>query len=52
MAHDAGCEVIVWTANQQRDWKRLLRAQVDGIITDAPAALLEFLREKGLRALQ
>ncbi|MGO4883612.1 MAG: glycerophosphodiester phosphodiesterase family protein [Bryobacteraceae bacterium] len=42
-AHAAGLEVVVWTANHPRDWKRLIRAQVDGIITDDPAALVSYL---------
>jgi len=49
-AHAAGLEVVVWTANRPRDWKRLVRAHVDGIITDDPAALLDYLETAGLRA--
>jgi glycerophosphoryl diester phosphodiesterase len=37
--------VIAWTANRPRDWRRLIAAEVDGIITDDPEALLEYLRE-------
>lgn len=48
-AHTAGFEVIAWTANRPRDWKRLIAAQVDGIITDNPAALVAYLKERGLR---
>jgi glycerophosphoryl diester phosphodiesterase len=48
-AHDAGVRVIPWTANQPRHWKRLIRAGVDGIITDRPAALIGELKEWGLR---
>jgi glycerophosphoryl diester phosphodiesterase len=44
-AHAAGLEVIAWTANRPRDWRRLIAAEVDGIITDDPEALLEYLRE-------
>ena len=43
-AHAAGLEVIVWTANRPRDWKRLVAAQVDGIITDDPEVLLAYLK--------
>lgn len=39
-AHDAGIRVIAWTANRPRDWDRLIRAGVDGIITDDPAGLM------------
>ena len=44
-AHAAGLEVIAWTANRPRDWRRLIAAEVDGITTDDPEALLEYLRE-------
>ena len=48
-AHEAGLEVVVWTANRPRDWKRLLAAEVDAIITDNPEALLAVLRMAGAR---
>jgi glycerophosphoryl diester phosphodiesterase len=48
-AHAAGLEVVAWTANHPRDWRRLIAAQVDAIITDNPEALIVYLREKGLR---
>jgi len=48
-AHAAGLEVVAWTANRPRDWRRLIAAQVDAIITDNPEALLAYLREIGLR---
>jgi glycerophosphoryl diester phosphodiesterase len=48
-AHDADLEVVAWTANRPRDWRRLIAAQVDAIVTDNPAALLAYLREIGLR---
>jgi len=43
-AHDAGLRVIPWTANTAEDWKRLIDAGVDGIITDDPAGLIGYLR--------
>jgi glycerophosphoryl diester phosphodiesterase len=49
-AHDAGIQIVPWTANRPRDWRRLIRAGVDGIITDDPAALIGYLRAAGLRA--
>jgi len=49
LAHAAGLQVLAWTANRPRDWKRLVAAQVDGIITDNPASLLQHLRDHGLR---
>jgi glycerophosphoryl diester phosphodiesterase len=42
-AHGAGLQVIAWTANRPRDWKRLIAAKVDAIITDNPEALLAYL---------
>ena len=43
-AHEAGLQVITWTANSVEDWKRLIAAGVDGIITDDPAGLIAHLR--------
>jgi glycerophosphoryl diester phosphodiesterase len=43
-SHQAGLRVIPWTANTLADWKRLIAAGVDGIITDDPAALIAYLR--------
>lgn len=47
-AHKAGLQVVPWTANQPSDWDRLIAAEVDAIITDDPAALVAYLRGKGL----
>lgn len=44
-----GLRVVPWTANTRKAWEALVAAGVDGIITDDPAALAAFLREKGLR---
>jgi glycerophosphoryl diester phosphodiesterase len=48
-AHQAGLQVIPWTANTSEDWDRLIHAGVDGIITDDPAALIDYLKKKKLR---
>ena len=48
-AHAAGLQVVPWTANTAEEWERLAAAGVDAIITDDPAALLDFLRERKLR---
>ncbi len=48
-AHDSGVKVIAWTANQPRHWRRLIRAGVDGIITDYPARLIREMEEWSLR---
>ena len=42
-AHQAGLAVFAWTANRPEDWRRLIDARVDAIVTDDPAALLEYL---------
>jgi glycerophosphoryl diester phosphodiesterase len=47
-AHAAGLRVVPWTANRPRDWTRLIRTGVDGIITDDPAGLIQYLTERGL----
>lgn len=48
-AHEAGLEVVPWTANAEADWNRLMDAKVDGIITDDPASLIAWLKKKGFR---
>ena len=42
-ARDAGIEVLTWTPNRPRQWKRLVEAGVAAIITDDPAALIAYL---------
>jgi glycerophosphoryl diester phosphodiesterase len=48
-AHRASLEVVPWTANQPGDWQKLIDAGVDAIITDDPASLIEYLKQRGLR---
>jgi glycerophosphoryl diester phosphodiesterase len=48
-AHAAGLQVVPWTANTPRAWDSLIKARVDAIITDDPAALIEHLKRKKLR---
>ncbi len=48
-AHDAGLEVIPWTANTPAEWDPLIASGVDAIITDDPAALIDHLKRKKLR---
>jgi len=48
-AHAAGLEVVAWTANRAEDWRRLIEAGVDAIISDDPEALIAYLRQRGLR---
>jgi glycerophosphoryl diester phosphodiesterase len=45
-AHAAGLEVLPWTPDKPGDWARLVAAGVDGIITDDPAALIAWLKNK------
>jgi glycerophosphoryl diester phosphodiesterase len=48
-AHAAGLTVVPWTVDKPEDWPKLVDAGVDGIITDDPAALIAWLKSKGLR---
>ncbi|MGD0435297.1 MAG: glycerophosphodiester phosphodiesterase [Bryobacteraceae bacterium] len=48
-SHQAKLEVVPWTADTPKDWQRLIDAGVDAIITDDPAALIAYLKEKALR---
>jgi len=48
-AHAAGLQVVPWTPNTPSDWDKLIAAQVDAIISDDPAALIAYLKSKGLR---
>lgn len=48
-AHRAGLTVVAWTANEPAVWDKLIEAEVDGIISDDPAALIAYLKGKGLR---
>lgn len=43
-----GVKVAPWTANSPVSWEPLTRLGVDSIITDDPAALLAYLRARGL----
>ncbi|MEO8595632.1 MAG: glycerophosphodiester phosphodiesterase [Candidatus Solibacter sp.] len=48
-AHAAGLKVLPWTVNTPDQWKKLVTAGVDGIITDDPAALIAWLRDRSAR---
>ncbi len=41
--HAVGMQVVPWTANSESDWKKLLEFGVDGIISDNPKALIDYL---------
>jgi len=48
-AHAAGLQVLPWVANEPADWDRLVAAGVDSILTDYPADLITYLKQRGLR---
>ena len=48
-AHKLGMQVVSWTANEPQIWDALIAAQVDAIISDNPAALIAYLKQKHLR---
>ena len=48
-SHQAKIQVVPWTADSPADWQMLIDAGVDAIITDDPAALIGYLKDKGLR---
>ena len=47
-AHNAGLQVVVWTANTPDIWDKLIAAKVDAIISDDPGELIQYLKSKGL----
>jgi len=47
--HKAGIQVVPWTINDERGWNYALSSGADAIITDYPAELIKYLKEKGLR---
>ena len=42
-AHDLGLDVYVWTLNRESDMHRMIKGNVDGIITDRPDLLKSIL---------
>lgn len=42
-AHGAGLEVNVWTCNTPTEWRECIRLGIDGIVTDDPEGLKEYL---------
>ncbi len=42
-AHAAGLEVNIWTCNSQSEWKTCIDMGVDGIVTDDPVGLKQYL---------
>ena len=50
-AHELGMKVVPWTVNSRDDFETMYEMGVDGIITDRPWALREFLEGKGEKLL-
>jgi glycerophosphoryl diester phosphodiesterase len=48
-AHASGLQVAPWTVDTPEDWQKMADAKVDAIITDDPASLIAWLKERGLR---
>jgi glycerophosphoryl diester phosphodiesterase len=49
LAHEANIAVVPWTVNSTNEWEPMISAGVDGIITDDPAELIAYLKQRGLR---
>lgn len=47
-AHEAGIRVMPF-GNETEDWEAYISGGADGIVSDDPAAVIEFLKGKGLR---
>jgi glycerophosphoryl diester phosphodiesterase len=47
-AREAGVAVVPWTPNREAEWSRMIDAEVDAIITDDPAALIAYLKQRDL----
>ncbi len=45
--HQSGFRVVAWTVNSAEQWAKLIEMGVDGLITDYPQDLLQFLDENG-----
>lgn len=45
--HNAGIDVVPWTANGPDDWQRLREIGCDGVITDYPAEAVKWRGEVG-----
>ena len=45
-AHDSKLKVNVWTPNKVKEWEQLISQGVDGIVTDDPKALSDYLASR------
>ena len=48
LLHQAGLQVLPWTVNEETSWERLLAWGVDGITTDYPDRLADWLHQRGV----
>ncbi len=46
--HEAGKRIVPWSVNDPEAWARLIAWPVDGITTDYPDRLLDWLRQRGI----
>lgn len=46
-AHERGCQIHVWTIDEEAQMERLLDMGIDGLMTDAPKILREVMRRRG-----
>lgn len=44
--HAAGVKIIPWTVNDKADWQKMMDLGVDGIITDNPKGLIEYIKSQ------
>ncbi|PCJ19568.1 MAG: glycerophosphodiester phosphodiesterase [Candidatus Cloacimonadota bacterium] len=49
MAHFYGMKVVPWTINKKEDWDKYIMMGVDGIITDDPKPLVDYMTSLQLR---
>jgi glycerophosphoryl diester phosphodiesterase len=47
--HAAGVKVVPWTPNRPQDWRRLLDAGCDGVITDSPGEAVRWRESAGIK---
>lgn len=46
-AHENGMKVVPWTVNRVEDMERMYEMGVDGVVTDRPWIIREYLQSKG-----
>ncbi len=48
-AHKSGLAVNVWTVDGKKHWDHVMEMKVDGIVTDDPAGLIGYLKERNVK---